>query len=189
MDWPPQCETIKERLETLYSLDALEPFLQLTRGQTLPNEFDGEIVIRERTSDDTVAGIWLEVSREEVTIHLLARYSKSHKGVVKDILYLIICKAIQLDLPITFIAVPSSKSVVPGMIKNAKPEKLHKYYTNIGFTQKETSSKKENRIITYHTSVNTLTEIIRRWQPAEGKGGRRKTRRTCNTRRKSTIER
>jgi hypothetical protein len=203
MDWPPQCDSIKERLIALYTLDALEPFLQLAQGQTLPSDFDSEMVLRDITNDQPIASIWLEVTDKEVTIELLQRLSKGHKGVVKDVLYLIICKAIQLDLPITFTAVPSCKSCAPGIVKKDDPEKLHQYYTSIGFTAKETSSKKGSRIISYHTSVNTLRDIIAKWEPTAasapsasaeaeggggggGKGGRRKTRRRYKTRRKNT---
>jgi len=138
--------------------------------------------ILDKNGED-IASIWLNVTDTAVDIELLQRLSKKHKGVVRELLYLIICKAIELDLPITFVAVPSCRRCTPGIVHN--PEKLHKYYENIGFTPQNTSARK---VRTYHTSVDTLREIVQRSAEgaaeaeggaakaeggAEGRGGRR----------------
>jgi hypothetical protein len=164
MELSDRCTKIKEKL-SIYTLDSLDPFLHLEKGDTLPSDFDSEMKILDNSGED-IASIWLNVTDTAVDIELLQRLSKKHKGVVRELLYLIICKAIELDLPITFVAVPSCRRCTPGIVHN--PEKLHKYYENIGFTPQNTSARK---VRTYHTSVDTLKEIVRRSPPAEAEGG------------------
>jgi hypothetical protein len=163
MEVSDRCAKIKERL-SMYTLDSLDPFLHLAKGGTLPSSFDSEMKILDKDGEN-IASIWLKVTDSAVDIELLQRLSKKHKGVVRELLYLIICKAIDLDLPITFIAVPSCTRCTPGIVHN--PEKLHKYYENIGFTAQNTSARK---VRTYHTSVDTLKKIIQRSPSAEGGG-------------------
>lgn len=169
-----------------YTLDSLDPFFALDKGQTLHDGevFDNEMIIYYK--DTEVASIWLEVTEEDVYIHLLQRSSKEqeHKGIIRKILYLIICKAIELELPITFRAVPET-STSTRIYGEAKPRgSLYTYYDRIGFTPANVTKANHKRSsINYHTSVNTLKKIVERWSsasPAEGGtkgGGRRKTRR------------
>jgi len=172
-----------------YTLDSLEPFFALEKGQTLHDGdvFDNEMIIYSK--DTEVASIWLEVTEEDVYIHLLQRSSKEeeHKGIVRKILYLIICKAIELELPITFRAVPQT-TTSSRIYGEAKPRgSLYTYYDRIGFTPANVTRANHKRSsINYHTSVNTLKKIVDGWtgsSPAFGgakaKGGTRarKTRR------------
>ena len=167
-----------------YTLDSLDPFFALEKGQTLHDGevFDNEMIIYYK--DTEVASIWLEVTEEDVYIHLLQRSSKEqeHKGIIRKILYLIICKAIELELPITFRAVPET-STSTRIYGEAKPRgSLYTYYDRIGFTPANVTKANHKRSsINYHTSVNTLKKIVERWSspPSEGGGTRvkRKTRR------------
>ena len=175
-----------------YSLDSLEPFFALEPGQTLHDGevFDNEMIIYHEGTE--VASIWLEVTEEDVYIHLLQRSSKAleHKGIVRKILYLIICKAIELELPITFRAVPetSTSSRVYG---EAKPRSsLYTYYDRIGFTPANVTRANHKRSsINYHTSVNTLKKIVERWTSApsasaEGRakgGGKTRRHKRCKS--------
>lgn len=165
-----------------YTLDSLEPFFALEPGQTLHDGevFDNEMIIYHGETE--VASIWLEVTEEDVYIHLLQRSSKEqqHKGIVRKILYLIICKAIELGLPITFRAVPECTS--SRIYGESKPRSsLYTYYDRIGFTPANVTRANHKRSsINYHTSVNTLKKIVDGWTSASAsgaKGGGRKTRR------------
>jgi hypothetical protein len=176
------CITKLEELKKTYTFDSLDPFFALEQRQTLyeGDVFNNELVIYTIEGVE-VGSIWLEVTLDEVYIHLLQRSSKQHKGIMKQILYLIICKAIQLNLPITFRAVPttspSSKRVFEG---NTPKGNLYSYYETIGFTPVNSTKATHNRhSIEYHTSVNTLKGIVQRWSSTsrEAEGGRRNTRR------------
>jgi len=180
------CYRVRENVKG-YTLDSLNPFFALEKGQTLHDGevFDNEMIIY--CKDTEVASIWLEVTEEDVYIHLLQRSSKEHKGIIRKILYLIICKAIELELPITFRAVPET-STSTRIYGESKPRgSLYTYYDRIGFTPANVTRANHKRSsINYHTSVNTLKKIVERWSSASasspafgggGSGAKRKTRR------------
>lgn len=66
------------------------------------------------------------IIENRIYIDLLKRYSKKHKGAIKDVLYAIICKAIKVNASIYFHALPAYG-------KKENPEKLYNYYNKIGF--------------------------------------------------------
>jgi hypothetical protein len=167
----------REKLNTLkgeYTLDSLDTFFALEPGQTLHdgNVFDNEMIVYK--GEEEVASIWLEVTEKDVYIHLLQRSSAEHRGIMKKILYLIICKAIQLNLPITFRAVPSTSPSSKRVFEGKPKGSLYSYYETIGFTPANSTRANHSRSsIEYHTSVNTLKEIIKKWS-ASSEGGQRK---------------
>ena len=189
------CERRRKNVKG-YNLESLEPFFALEPGHTLHDGevFDNEMIIYHGKTE--VASIWLEVTEEDVYIHLLQRSSKEqqHKGIVRKILYLIICKAIKLELPITFRAVPETTTSAR-VYGSGERGNLYSYYEKIGFTPTNVTRANHKRSsINYHTSVKTLKNIVGRWAKAEAEaeagadaeadaeagakgGGRRKTRR------------
>jgi hypothetical protein len=176
MDWSPVCTTTLNRLKETYTLDSLEPFFSLGPEDTLHttemNMFDKEMPILDKASGEPIAGIWLEATPEEVSIELISRYSKHHKGVIRHILYLIICKAIQLNRPISFLASPNCKDSFSHLFSELNQcDKLYTYYNTIGFTRKRAHEHSATSQ-PYFTNVNTLKKIIHSWNP-NSKGGRR----------------
>lgn len=193
-------DACKRRRENVkgYNLESLETFFALEPGQTLHDGevFDNEMIIYHGETE--VASIWLEVTEEDVYIHLLQRSSKAleHKGIVRKILYLIICKAIELGLPITFRAVPETTTSAR-VYGSGERGNLYSYYEKIGFTPANLTKVNHKRSsINYKTSVKTLKNIVGRWAEADAEadtkadaeaeadaeagakgGGRRKTRR------------
>jgi hypothetical protein len=171
------CTMKLEKLKEVYTLDSLDSFFSLEPGQTLHdgNVFDNEMSVYK--GDEEVASIWLEVTEEDVYIHLLQRSSSEHRGIMRQLLYLIICKAIQLNLPITFRAVPSTSPSSKRVFEGKPKGSLYSYYETIGFTPANSTRANHSRSsIEYHTSVNTLKKIIKEWSAStESKGGKRKT--------------
>ena len=159
------CKTIKESLETRYSLDGLDQFLGLK--ETSPTmEY---INITHLESDDEIANVVLHINPHYLELGMLERISANpeHKGVVRKIIQLIICKAVELDLPIHFHA-------SPGVGKNTKhvsqnKTKLYKYYNNLGFTRVKNQEPGDD--IYYETSVETLKEIMASWPSANAEAG------------------
>ena len=98
------------------------------------------------------------ITENHIYINLIKRNSKGHKGAIKEVLYLIICKAIEVNTSIYFIA-------TPGRTEN--PEKLYDYYNKFGFTRSNTSLKTRVKqyfnipdYIKYNTRVNNLKKIV-----------------------------
>jgi hypothetical protein len=75
--------------------------------------------------------------KDTIHIELVKSYSK---GIGKDLLYLITCKALEFKLPIAFGAQPSiTNRFEPGTSEKTireQEEKLLKYYNHLGFTRK-----------------------------------------------------
>lgn len=93
------------------------------------------IVINKNNNTRAVFGIKLKVNKNHIFIVLAAKTdpSKETKDALKKIFYIILCKAVQLDLNIDFRAAPECG-------KNEKhkcnPRRLLEYYRGKGFTLK-----------------------------------------------------
>jgi hypothetical protein len=150
------CNTIKESLETRYSLDGLDEFLELK--QTAPTM--AYINIKHKDSGEEIANVVLLITPHYIELGMLERISDNpeHKGVVRKIIQLVICKAVQLDLPIHFHASPAVGKNTTHVSQNKT--KLYKYYNNLGFTR---VTQEGGDDIYYETSVETLQNIIKSW--------------------------
>jgi hypothetical protein len=104
------------------------------------------------TTDNTII-------KNSIYISYINRYSNLHKGAIKDVLYLIICKGIEVNANINFEA-------VPGNTRNR--EKLYAYYNKIGFKRRPNTTLKKSWVeyfiepdyIRYNTHVNNLKKIV-----------------------------
>ena len=179
----PKCQSINESLRMNYSLNGLDEFFSI---ESVNPTYVKQIQIDIRPKVDgkakrLIGTIMLLVTSRYIEIGILERYEPSpnnhqHKGIIQKIIKLIICKAVELNLPITFIAVPATgKNIEEGRpnINNNKT-KLYRYYNKIGFTRKNNNSSvnnnNKNRIF-YNTPHATLKEIVNSWPPSESSGG------------------
>ena len=126
------------------------------------NVFDLDISNR----DDLlpIAFARINVNKHHVYISNIGRTNPSdnqHKGVIKKLLYIIVCKAIELNLDIDFFALPSCGT----NHHKCNPSKLYKYYNNIGFTRKNKREwmnlfKPTPTNIVYSTKHKNLQKIV-----------------------------
>jgi len=178
----PKCQSINEELRMNYSLNGLDEFFSIESvNPTYVKQI--EITIRPKVDGKAkrlIGTIMLLVTSRYIEIGILERYEPSpnnhqHKGIIQKIIKLIICKAVELNLPITFIAVPATGKNEEGRPNiNKNKTKLYRYYNNIGFTRKNNNrsvnNNKKNRIF-YNTPHATLKEIVNSWPSSEGSGG------------------
>jgi len=92
-----------------------------------------------------------------LSIPVISRTSKNtkHKGVIKQVLYLVICIGIKLGIPIEFDAIPRFRES-KGFNESSNNNKLYNYYEKIGF-------KPQSRLLSsrkYKTTPNNLEGII-----------------------------
>jgi hypothetical protein len=121
------CSLLIERLKSLYNLENLDEFMSWTKDQ-LTNSI--KVTIKDKQSDNEIASIWTRFKSEEKTIRvaLVSRRSFGnyrnfyYKGLGKVLLYIVVCKAIDLGYTVSFSANPSPMN------------KLSDYYKEIGFT-------------------------------------------------------
>jgi hypothetical protein len=177
------CKTIKESLEERYSLDGLDEFFQLEQTTPKLNTIS-YINIRHTESDDEIANVVLLITPYYIELGMLERISDNpeHKGVVRKVIQLVICKAVELDLPIHFHASPAVGKNIKHVSQNKT--KLYKYYNNLGFTRVNQEGGDD---VYYETTVETLKAIMKSWpsvgeQPvtkrAKSGGGSRKRKAT-----------
>ena len=189
------CKTIKESLETRYSLAGLDEFLTF---EPRANDVRAmPIYISTKDSGENIGNVILTVTGRYIEIGMLERLElypedRAHKGVIREVVKLVICRAVELGLPINLLAVPTAGKNL-GVEPNRNRRKLYKYYNNLGFTRTVHNNKTVNNStktrISYNTNVPTLKKIIESWNssasasapslPKEGGGStrKRKTRR------------
>lgn len=172
------CKSIKESLETRYSLTGLEEFLTFEPAANDVKRIN--IYIRPKESGEHIGNVILTVTGRYIEIGMLERFElypddRAHKGVIREIVKLIMCRAVELGLPINFLAVPTAGKSLEFEEDNKNKTKLYKYYNNLGFTRSGNNRTVNNRTkkrISYNTNVSTLTKIIESWNSST-----RKTRR------------
>jgi len=133
------CKSLIEDLSK-YSIDGLE-FLEAKPEVSIfyINVHEGNI---------HHASVSITITPRHIEIGTAERLSRK-KGIVSKILKLIACKAVELNIPVIFRAVPGFMR--RNNISNNE-KSLFKYYNNIGFTRKNGNY--------YNTSVNNLKKII-----------------------------
>jgi hypothetical protein len=94
----------------------------------------------------------LLVTSQYIEIGTVERLSDT-KGIIKDLLYIVACKAVDLNLPVQFKAEPRFLKR-NNISKNTS--RLYKYYNNMGFTRKNKNY--------YNTSVINLKKMVTRRQ-------------------------
>ena len=151
------CKTIKESLEARYSLAGLDEFLELKQT---PHKITtiSYINITPIDSEEEIANIVLLITPFYLELGMLERISKNpeDKGVVRKVIELVICKAVDLDLPIHFHASPQVGKNINHVSQNKT--RLYKYYNSLGFTRVNESGDD----IYYETSVEKLKNIIKK---------------------------
>jgi hypothetical protein len=171
------CNTIKESLEARYSLAGLDDLLSF-----IPKENDIKrinIYIRPKESGEHIGNVILTVTGRFIEIGMLERFEqyaedRVHKGVIREIVKLIICRAVELGLPINFLAVPTAGKSLELEEGNRNNKKLYKYYNNLGFTRSgnnRTINNSTKKRISYNTNLRTLKEIVKSWNSTNGGGG------------------
>ena len=161
----PKCDKLIEKITSSYDLsDDFQDFLdyEIEDGDKF---FHLEVFTKDKK--EKIAYITLGISPHEKAINILAvvrdgrkKANKTHKGIGHTLVYLTVCKAIQLDYSLKFSATPYSES-----------DDLFKYYNTLGFTRKgNIRGTGRNRGLQYETSPEELKQII-----ASKAGGRRKT--------------
>ena len=124
-----------------YSIDGLE-FLESDASK--PSVF----YINVHEGNIHHAAVSITITPRHIEIGTAERLSEK-RGIVSKILKLISCKAIELNLPVIFRAVPTFMRR-NNISNNGKS--LFKYYNNLGFTRKNGNY--------YNTSVKNLKKII-----------------------------
>ena len=159
------CKTIKESLEARYSLAGLDEFLELKQTTSTISYIN----ITPIDSEEEIANIVLLITPYYLELGMLERISENleDKGVVRKVIQLVICKAVDLDLPIHFHASPQVGKNIKHVSQNKT--RLYKYYNSLGFTRVNESGDD----IYYETSVEKLKNIIKR-----NASNTRKTRKT-----------
>lgn len=172
------CNTIKESLEARYSLAGLEEFIRLKQTTPKLNTIS-YINLTHIESNDEIANIVLLINPYYLELGMLERISDKpeHKGVVRKVIQLVICKAVELGLPIHFRASPQVGKNIKHVSQNKT--KLFKYYNNIGFTR----SGESGDDIYYETTVETLDNIMKSWNSSTGGSSRKRKTRKRKTRR------
>ena len=187
------CDTIKESLKERYSLVGLDEFLTFEPGANDVKRI--AIYINIKDSGEHIGNVILTVTGRYIEIGMLERFElypedRAHKGVIRKVVKLVICRAVELGLPVNLLAVPTAGKNL-GAEPNRNRRKLYKYYNNLGFTRSVHNNKTVNNSsksrISYNTNLPTLKKIIESWNSAsaspegEGEGGggsrKRKTRR------------
>jgi hypothetical protein len=188
------CKTIKESLEARYSLSGLEELFTFEPNPSDVKRID--IYIRTKDAGEHIGSVILTVTSRYIEIGMLERFELypedlAHKGVIREVVKLVICRAVELGLPINLLAVPTAGKNM-GAEPNRNRRKLYKYYNNLGFTRSVYNNKTVNNStksrISYNTNLPTLKKIIKSWNsslPSEGGGSRKRKRKTRrNTTRK-----
>ena len=154
----------------LYTIEGLHEFLVTPQ---VNGEGDGyipfKITIREKATE--VGNIHLRMFNDKLELFDFARTSEGHKGVMTDILKIIIIKSIDFNRPLHFEARPHNYyGIVPG-----DPKKLYAYYNSLGFTK--TSHNNSANHILYKTNPDRLIQLSKTWiEEWRTKGGRRSRR-------------
>jgi hypothetical protein len=192
------CDTIKESLKEKYSLVGLDEFLTFEPAANDVKRI--AIYINIKDSGEHIGNVILTVTGRYIEIGMLERFElypedRAHKGLIRKVVKLVICRAVELGLPVNLLAVPTAGKNL-GAEPNRNRRKLYKYYNNLGFTRSVHNNKTVNNSsksrISYNTNLPTLKKIIESWNSpsasasasasAEGGGGgggsrKRKTRR------------
>ncbi len=149
------CSLLINKLQLLYTFENLDEFLQWTPDK---GEFHNQITINEKNSTSTIGRVHLRVSNNNIRIGLITRKTfhnfrnSYYKGLGKALLYIIVCKAIELGYTISFTSNPSNGN------------KLEKYYESIGFTKKRENSRNFLTMPTqenFNESIRVTTEELK----------------------------
>ena len=144
----PKCISLIESFHK-YSINGLTEFLEIADVQK-----PIQIFINIFSGETHHASMMLLVTSQYIEIGTVERLSDT-KGIIKDLLYIVACKAVELNLPVQFKA-------EPGFLKrnniSKNTSRLYKYYNNMGFTRK---NKNKNY---YNTSVINLKKMVTRRQ-------------------------
>jgi hypothetical protein len=155
----------------LYTIEGLHEFLVTPKSNVEGEYISFKITIREKATE--VGNIHLHMFNDRLELFEFARTSKEHKGVMTDILKLIIIKSIDFNLPLHFEARPHNYYGT----MTGDPKKLYAYYNSLGFTK--TSDNTSANHIEYITSPERLIQLSKAWiEEWRTKGGRRYKRST-----------
>lgn len=143
-----KCISLIEQVQKTYSIDGLTDFLLIKAPINPSLSF-----INVYNDSEHIAQVGLTITSEYIEIGLAERIStdEKYKGIVKKIIQIVVCKAIELQLPVNFRATPS---------KTRTMNKLYKYYNTIGFTRKNKNNNGKNGSIYYNTSVRNLKKVV-----------------------------
>lgn len=170
--------TIQKYINLLkvYDIKGLHEFLVTPK---LNLEGDGyipfKITIREKANE--VGNIHLRIFNNRLELFDFARMSQGHKGVMTDILKIIIIKSIDFNLPLHFEARPHNDYGT----MTGDPKKLYAYYNSLGFTR--TTYNNSANHIEYITSPERLIQLSKAWINEWGAKGGKRSKRTTKKRR------
>jgi len=157
-----------------YIIDDLDNFLSIA-SEDLEDLEDGRRtyslnVYSKEIPDKKICYASIILFNNNITISLIQRFSKlpEHKGIIKNILNIIICKAHELKIDIDFYAMPSCGNI-HGYTNH---DKLYEYYNSIGFKRKNTKKRtifdkifyNAPYAIRYHTTPANMNNIISSWR-------------------------
>ena len=141
----PKCTSFIESFNK-YSITGLSDFLALQEPKIK------QFYINVYSDNTHHATMMLLVTPYYIEIGTVERLSEI-KGIIKDLLYIVACKAVDLNLPVQFKA-ETEFSKRNNISKNRS--NLYKYYNTLGFTRKNKNY--------YNTPVNKLRQITTRRQ-------------------------
>ena len=143
-----KCISLIEQVQKTYSIDGLTEFLSIEAPVSPILSF-----INIYDNSEHIAQVGLTLTSEYIEIGMAERIStdEKHKGIVKKIIQIIVCKGVELNLPINFRAMPDKRRNV---------NKLYKYYNTIGFTRRNKNNNGKGDSISYNTSVRNLKKIV-----------------------------
>lgn len=157
------CSILIDRLRERYSFNKdFEDFIKLN---TIPSDqytnFEIELLEKDTSTSVGTASLTLQhITHPTIYINHISRakFSNSHnsnKGIMKDVMKLIACKALELNISVTFIA------------NKSKNNALLKYYTRLGFRKRSRflgfNDPKNDR---YYTSPSSLRKIVNSLEPS-----------------------
>lgn len=157
------CSKLIKTLKETYTVEQLDEFLSAGQGQNDPPYF--HIILFTKDGESELASLVTSIEHEDRQIFIgdvrrMNTYNPLSKGLGEALLYIVICKAIELGYTVAFAA--------------SGPE-LYPYYNSRGFhrnkgTSDYTTTPTENN---FHPRIEeTLKKIKKR-----SSGGKRKTRR------------
>lgn len=157
-----KCITLLHDMRELYSFNKdFEDFIEL-KEVPADHYTNFDLLVFEKDTTNTIGSASLtlqNISGPTIYINHISRkgYSNSnnsYKGLMKHVLKFIACKALELNISVTFIA------------KQSLNNKLMKYYTRLGFRKRSRflgfNDPKNDR---YHTSPSSLRKIVNSLEP------------------------
>lgn len=154
------CDFLKKKIEEKYILEGFD-------SESLPKHIN----IKRKEDNKQCGELQIEINKEHklLILHYITTEKCGVKGLGKDILYVLVCKAKEMGL----------ETIEFDAYSERNQTKLEKYYTNLGFKTKGERNNFPTKQA-YLTNINTLLHMI--------KGGGRKTKkRVAKSKRRRTT--